>query len=129
MEKKIVDYLHLYIGSKIRYAPLGGEYFDETMTGIDGWKVLTENEPDYSCAAEECKLILRPLSSMTEEEMQECGNMVYDFSGDPDLNKWEPKDFEIGLAPEQFYWLLSKHFDLFNLIPEGLALDATQQPQ
>lgn len=24
-------------------------------------------------------------------------------------------------------WLLSKGFDLFNLIPEGLALDATQQ--
>lgn len=71
------------------------------------------------------KPILRPLSDMTEEEMHECGNMVYDFSDEPDLNKWEPKDFEIGLAPEQFQWLLSKGFDIFNLIRDGLAINKT----
>ena len=28
-------------------------------------------------------------------------------------------------TPQQFTYLLSKHFDLFNLIPDGLAVDKT----
>ncbi len=60
--------------------------------------------------------------------MLECGNMIYDFSSDPELNKWKPEDFEIGLAPEQFKWLLNNHFDIFNLIESGLAIDKTLTP-
>lgn len=83
--------------------------------------------PEFmSRITDECVLVLRPLSDMTEDELQECGNMIYDFSNDPELNNFKWKDFEIGLAPEQFVYLLSKGFDLFGLIPSGLAIDNTK---
>jgi hypothetical protein len=31
------------------------------------------------------------------------------------------------LSPVQFHYLLSKHFDLFDLIADGLAIDAAKQ--
>lgn len=63
------------------------------------------------------RLRLRPLSDMTEEEMKECGNLAYDFSDEPTLNKWEWENFQTLLDPIQFIWLLKQGFDLFNLIP------------
>lgn len=76
-------------------------------------------------AFDEVKLLLRPLASMSEEEKKECGNLVYDFSGDEELNRWKWQDFETLLDPAQFHYLLSRGFDLFGLIAAGLALDAT----
>lgn len=73
------------------------------------------------------KPILRPLSDMTEGELQECGNLVYDFSDDQsglDLNNHKLEDFLLTTS-EQFHWLLKKGFDLFGLIPAGLAIDKT----
>jgi hypothetical protein len=78
---------------------------------------------------DDLKLSLRPLSDMTEGEMEECGNMIYDFSNDEVLAKWEWQYFETGLDAEQFNWLLSKHFDLFGLIDAGLAIDKTTLKQ
>lgn len=88
-------------------------------SGTDGWAFVKGD--NHGIPVQEIKPLLRPLSSMTEEEMHECGNMVYDFSG-TDLDQWQPSDFEIGLAPEQFHWLLKKGFDLFGLIDAGIAL-------
>lgn len=120
MKKELKDYLHLYLGC-LCYKRLS------TVTNKRP-QVLTTRLYDWAIGGIRCQTIipiLRPLSDMTDGEMQECGNMVYDFSNDEELNKWQPSDFEIGLAPEQFYWLLSKHFDLFGLIESGLAIDAT----
>lgn len=81
----------------------------------------------YTC--EKFKPILRPLSDMTEGELQECGNLVYDFSDDTSglgLNEHKWEDFTLLLCVEQFHWLLSKHFDLFGLIEAGLAIDKTK---
>jgi hypothetical protein len=125
-QRKISDYLHLYLGceclmTKNSYHAVHELHLSSNEPfGLTGKLLHYFIEPTTKA---EIKPILRPLSDMTEEEMQECGNMEYDFSDDPDLNKWEPKDFEIGLSPRQFAWLLSKHFDLFDLIPDGLALD------
>jgi hypothetical protein len=131
----IKDYLHLYLGCRVRIVE------DEVATGIliglverDGYntehpcRVKIERKGKHSLYYcfdySEIKPILRPLSDMTEEELQECGNMVYDFSGEPELNNHKWKDFEIA-APEQFHWLLARHFDLFGLIEAGLAIDKT----
>jgi hypothetical protein len=126
-EKKIQDYLHLYLGCEV----MAGTHRCKLIGIEDGAIVMHSISGRHVILFANIKPILRCLSDMTEQEMQECGNMEYDFSDDPDLNKWEPKDFEIGLSPRQFAWLLSKHFDLFDLIPDGLAIDKStlKQPQ
>jgi hypothetical protein len=66
------------------------------------------------------KPILRPLSDMTEEESKEIG--FWGVWHDVEFNAlaWD----DVHWSPEDFRILLSHHFDLFNLIPEGLAIDA-----
>ena len=132
--KKIEDYLHLYIGCDIEFGFEGHKKIG-TLYGVHhpfGYQVFDPSSPVVPIKAvrpELIKLILRPLSDMTKEEMEECGNMIYDFSDDPELNTWEWQYFQIGLAPEQLYYLLKNGFDLFNLIPEGLAIDKTRIKQ
>ena len=125
MEKKIEDYIYMYIGCQAQTEDGIGRLnsFNHESGGCE--IIFGITGPDFSKTyfADQVKIVLRPLSDMTEEEMQECGNMIYDFSDEPDLNKWKPSDFEIGLAPEQFHWLLKKSFDLFGLIESGLAID------
>ena len=77
------------------------------------------------------KPYLFPLSSMTEEQKNEC------FKGTPlEIDKYgdiavkddlyggsQYTDLEIYL--EVINWLLKNHFDIYGLIPKGLAIDAT----
>lgn len=69
--------------------------------------------------------ILRLLSSMTEEEKKEVGfagfQALRETFGEPAL---PAKYISCMWAAKQTTYLLSKHFDLFNLIPDGLAIDA-----
>jgi hypothetical protein len=138
MTKNIKDYLHLYLGCDC-------EYFEKLIFGDIQKRKAKLKGVNYPFAefhpitvhsevalqttfrrnVRDIKPILRPLSDMTEGEMEECGNMIYDFSNDEALAKWEWKYFETGLDAEQFNWLLSKHFDLFGLIEAGLAIDKT----
>lgn len=127
----VKNYLHLYLGCEVQV-----EEWRLTSRLVDiieeGNKVVVFNEDigrSGPFPLEWIKPILRPLSSMVHEELQECGNMIYDFSNDPELNDHKWQDFEICLAPEQFKWLLSKHFDLFGLIESGLAIDKTKIEQ
>lgn len=77
------------------------------------------------------KPYLFPISSMTEEQKYEC------FKGTPlEIDKYGSiavkdnlyggshyTDLEIYL--EVIVWLLKNHFDIYGLIPKGLAIDAT----
>lgn len=77
------------------------------------------------------KPYLFPISSMTEEQKNEC------FKGTPlEIDKYgdiavkddlyggsQYTDLEIYL--EVINWLLKNHFDIYGLIPMGLAIDAT----
>lgn len=68
------------------------------------------------------KLHLRKLSSMTEEEAIVSKFADYDYRGvivyyDPMFPDSEQ------FSPDQFTYLLSRSFDLFNLIEDGLAID------
>ena len=70
----------------------------------------------------EIKLILRPLSTMTEEEQEK-----YD-ENDNFQNKFcsDEQALRIECEAEKTKFLLSKHFDLFGLIEAGLAVNAAE---
>lgn len=64
------------------------------------------------------KLILRPLSSMTEEEVVELGwheRMGWE-------SRWEGRGMPHVISPKEFLYFLSKGFDLFGLIERQEAI-------
>lgn len=98
---------------------------DMTVSGI-------HNDGDQEiCFLEEIKPYLFPLSSMTEEQKNEC------FKGTPlEIDKYgdiAAKDNFYGDSQytnlenylQVINWLLKNHFDIYGLIPFGLAEDAT----
>lgn len=113
MAKKIIEYLHLYIGQDCAfYAPgtteeiprnrvikcLTPQVLCDYMAGISCWQAI--------------KPILRPLIDLTEDEEEEIGlNRVYPHT-----------EFH----PIEFVYLLSKGIDLFGLIDAELAHDKTK---
>jgi hypothetical protein len=73
---------------------------------------------------EEQKICLRPLSDMTEEELE----YILDI-GEHQSRIYGVEEFIAGwkaFGSETFRYLLSKHFDLFGLIESGLAIDKTK---
>ena len=83
--------------------------------------------PGYSpdVKLEDCKPYLFPLSSMTEEQIQEYTYIVNYISSD-DTENWVEGEF---IYVEQFTQLMHfyhiNHLDYMGLIPMGLANDAT----
>lgn len=66
---------------------------------------------------------LRPMSSMTEEEVMEFNNIPstknYQIvNGDL---PWDVANYK------QIQWLLEKHFDFLGLIPKGLAIEVSKE--
>ncbi len=122
--KDIKDYLPFYLGCQI----FGSDYDNNCrkgyLTGVtnggcdceiqfftdDGINV--EEEPVYD-EVKDIKLILRPLSIMTEDERKAFGCATGTSIGDMEMEA------------KRISYLLSKHFDLFGLIESGLAIDAT----
>lgn len=76
------------------------------------------------CDDYEIKPYLFPISSMTEEQKVE-----FDKAADLDIEytitqiKNDARNWTSGL--NRFNWLLKNHFDVYDLIPIGLANDAT----
>lgn len=127
MAKKKEDYLKYYIGAEVI-----GKYLDEDRKGYlsgvnnggfeceiqffeeDGFNVF--EKPEFN-ESSEVKLCLRKLSSMSEEVIKECRLLMY---GEVDMAK---QIYRYSETPDSFHYLLSKGFDLWNLIDEGLAID------
>jgi hypothetical protein len=152
MEKKLKDYLHLYLGCQLLVIETGDTVsFDEIDT-TSLWQVWTKDRKYITTGGngftyEEIKPILRPLDTMTEEEMK-------DFIGWDKINEmYKEVSFEkrkLGievnygidtgegiehqshticfyeLSATQFLWLLKNHFDIFSLIPSNLALPQSE---
>lgn len=110
---EIKDYLHLYIGQKVwtaHKALNNGEPQALTITINNLHEILHKYE--------DSKLILRPLSDMTEEEKSESMRIYY-------TDKIELLAIMDVAHFELCRYLLKQGLDLFNLIPAGLAIDKT----
>lgn len=126
MKKRIEDYLHLHIGCEID-TPIGVV----RLTGFGGGEIFYESI-DYSIVElsskgqdwdyTDIKLLLRPLSDMTEEESEEQRKFLFE-------QNYRTDDF-IETLPfhnaQEMKWNLSNGFDIFNLIEVGLAIDKTK---
>jgi hypothetical protein len=121
MSEKIEDYLHLYLGCEIMYYDQGFNYPPKAGkltviankgkfgTTYEYWEnkgiIFHTQQPAF------LKPVFRTLSDMSEEEKNE--SHKFNVCDQFELAEW-------------FRYLLSRHFDLFNLIPEGLAIDASK---
>jgi len=80
-------------------------------------------ERGHNCYCENMKLILKPMSSLTRKELEEQG-----FSSHIDYLTTEQfcdqkEKFPIFKAPyNMIQYLISKHYDVFYLIPKKLAV-------
>jgi hypothetical protein len=139
----VKDILHLYLGCEVE-TPNGigilisvgdserGEDCIVSIQNNDEESGFYGEWTDYTLEHHVIKPRLRQLSSMAEEEFRE---VLYDeateeFGGitftEQFKNAVENINIEdVVLTPHQTKYLLSKHFDLFDLIPSGLAIDAT----
>lgn len=82
--KTLKDYAHLYLGQIMRYTgngkPFRGTRIDEPLTVENYHLMLFSNDR---------KLVLRPLSVLTEDEAIEIAEIMY---GQPDSIKWRMED-------------------------------------
>lgn len=154
MEKKLSDYLHLYLGQPCKWKVLGDDEWAVNDSAVD----LVVLGRVYDRQPFVIAPILRPLSDMTEEEMKELlcldfapsddvfRNMVTEFKFDVNEPQRRTKRgtgvgfsvFKDGshymsgtlsfvdLNPHQFVYLLKLGFDLFGLIEAGLAIDKSK---
>jgi hypothetical protein len=122
-KKLLLKYLCMALPYKVKVCL----YEKETciLTGVDGYEVYLDVNSD-SFRIESIKPFLRPMSSMTEEEKEE-------FDGFCVIDEFAWKgNSEIGyknqaiIMSDAIEWLLKKHFDIFDLIPKGLAIKVTE---
>lgn len=134
--KNIKDYLHLYLGCPCLFSiNYGTQYENLSVHRLDGIVrsrvyVSSIENGGGSCEIDKIKLILRPLSDMTEEE----ANCFYSFGGSRSIVNPKYAINQI-FGANLFYegynriqiahltqHLLSNGFDLFGLIDSGLAI-------
>lgn len=98
----------------------------------DGYVYFADNDYDITyCSIDACRLYLRPLSSMTEEEKEE---LKQEHVKDEKLyaecltNAANGDDSMRGKVIPHFAadWCNKNHFDFRGLIPMGLALEAPE---
>lgn len=101
---------------------------------------------EYCPLVEEVKPYLFPLSNMTDKqkkefkEISECEDKISDCGGFDsegvyliEIGKYK-YEYDTDTTVEEFYfnygvinWLLENNFDIYGLIPMGLAIDATNK--
>lgn len=138
MEKKIEDYLHLYLGADYQWRDGDGEW--RRPQRLNTYNL---NDINRYMNTDDVRLILRPLSDMTEEEKVRVA--LWEFTNyksaelTPNISDNDFFTFrnENGmkcsvnihyLSAETTRKLLKAGFDLFGLIDSGLAIDATISP-
>lgn len=128
MKQENKELLLRYLSMALPYKIKVCLYEKETciLLGIDGYEVYLDVDSD-SFRIESIKPYLRPMSSMTDEEKMEFDNFcVIDelvWKGNSDIGY---KNQAI-IMSNAIIWLLKKHFDFMDLIPKGLALEASEE--
>lgn len=72
------------------------------------------------------KPYLRSMSSMTEEECKELGELPATINNISETFPNTPYYIEVAKV-EQINWLLERHFDFCGLIEKGLAIEVTKE--
>ena len=75
---------------------------------------------------EEIRPYLRSMSSMTEEECKELGELSATIENVGESLPNVPYYIEVA-RPEQIDWLNARHFDYRGLIEKGLAIEVTEE--
>lgn len=120
--KNLEDYIHLYIGCNIAIREEAFLGKGLKLIGICDMGLQVRDEGikmTFYVKPEDAKLILRPIESMTNDEVEE-----YAKIGDLDHNKMvsESDPFRVDkMAAMQGHWLFKNGFDVYDLIPAGLA--------
>lgn len=144
---ELKDVIHLYLGCQcVTDGQLEEEHIAK-MVGIcyDEVQILNEYHNQHGeCPIDRVKPILRSLSSMTEEDALVVAQMESDIFLFIEIARISKQaigfEFEYSssrrrrgrtvlfdsLSPNQFAYLLSKGYDLFDLIPRNLAIDSTK---
>lgn len=113
--KGIQDYIHLYFGADCMEAIIVPDQEPEFERSHINIRTCFNLERGLSLV----KPILRPLSSMTQQEADEYNKLYGTLFNMADMIN------QVMQSASSIKYLLSRHFDLFNLIPEGLAIDST----
>ena len=97
-------------------------------------EVKLDTSDNWTVGVSEVKLYLFPLSSMTDEQKSELNKkFTVQFSGNDIYSihyhsegYWDT-DLELDFQDWLWFinWCYKNHFDIYGLIPMGLALDAT----
>lgn len=120
----------LSYGVKFHYFPEFSDEveFDNTISVLDAadWQILDEDHKD-PIRIRQIMPYLRPLSSMTEQEIKELQNIVGPILYDVDKNlvlAFECNDFrQLDLLED---WLNEHMFDYRGLIKKGLVAEAPE---
>lgn len=128
---ELKEVLHYYVGQQVRITTnIEGNPVIETLTH----KILLElDEDDFSDIAPDekrLKPILRKLEDISDEEMIKWYELNYEMQDIPPVhNDTKVKNVRLWLKSDTQYfnastihYLLSRGFDLFNLIATGAAL-------
>lgn len=126
--KLTTEILAMYLGAPCMYAVIVPDQEDDYIEGTIGIRELHS----YQNKAYRVHPILRKLEDMTEEEKIQVWELEYgsayadaDNQGNLDDLVWNISVGEWHV--NTFLFLLSKGFDLFNLIDDGSAIDSHKQ--
>ena len=142
MKKKLKDYLHYHMGCNVFVFPaetIKSGWLKKELKKLPDLKYSEQLNFDYYHRVLYAGYlpILRPYSSMTDAECLEWANLYFTATVTADELKIDRKfgspiiqfcDARIQLREnksEIVCWLLSKNFDVFGLIDEGIAIDWT----
>ena len=94
-----------------------------TLDSIDNNGIINGGFP-----ISECRPYLRPMSTMTEDERREWHSRMITETFEQYPCSAAPMPITENFpTAESFDWLKEKHFDYYGLIPEGLAIDMTNE--
>lgn len=120
--KQLKDYIHLYLGCDFQADNSSGSINSYTIYHINAYWEMYQN----------FKLLLRPLSSMTEDEkdgLRHADRLATSQNILPEIRASRLTNYHFTQkSAEITRYLLSRGFDLYDLIPAGLAIDKTLQP-
>lgn len=100
---------------------------NDIIYGIFGDNIVTlKSDKDECYMYYQIKPYLRSMSSMTEDECKELGDLPATIENVGETLPNIPYYIEVA-KPEQLDWLNAHHFDYRDLIGKGLALEVTDK--